>query len=158
MYHFESLIGRVLHCQLDGACPLLSNHPLTSTSIIECWSFHWHQLFQWMFIISGAHPGGMLLGKPGVCMGAFAVSGVLHDVRLWGLRGGMELWTTTRFFMLMGVSGALEFMIEWLMGWHVGGICGWVWMMVWTACWGTLMIDGWAQQGIVMSDFFLDRH
>ena len=39
-----------------------------------------------MFVVYGARPGGALLGKPGACIGAFAVSGVLHDVGLWGAR------------------------------------------------------------------------
>jgi hypothetical protein len=89
--------------------------------------------------------------------GTFAVSGVLHDVGLgaWAWDGALDYH---RFFMLMGVGGVLEFTFEWLMEWHMVGLCGWVWTMVWTVCWGTLMIDGWAQQGIVTSDFFPDRH
>jgi len=44
-----------------------------------------------MFVVYGVRPGGALLGKPGARIGAFAVSGVLHDVGLWGLGRGMEL-------------------------------------------------------------------
>jgi hypothetical protein len=152
------LISCLLLHQPDWAWPLLSDCPWMSTSIIEYWSFCWHQFFQCMFVIYGAHTGGMLLGKPGTCIGTFAVFRVLHDVGLWGLRCGMEFWTMTRFFMLMGVSGMLELGFKWLMGRHVGRFCGWVWTMVWTIGWGTLMIDRWAQQGIVVSDFFPNRH
>jgi hypothetical protein len=70
------------------------------------------------------------------------------------------LWlrTTTGFFMLMGVAGALDLAFERLTGRCMGELCGWVWTMVWTVCWGTLMTDGWARRGIVASDFFPDRY
>jgi len=36
-------------------------------------------------IIFGSRPGGALLGRPGALVGAFAVSGVMHDLGMWGL-------------------------------------------------------------------------
>jgi hypothetical protein len=65
-----------------------------------------------MFIMCGALRSGALLGKPDACIGAFSASGILHDVGLWGLGRGMELWTTLGFFMLMGVGGMSELAFE----------------------------------------------
>ena len=41
-------------------------------------------------------------------VGAFAVSGVLHDLWMWGLRQGTEFHFVGGFFLLMGVAVALE--------------------------------------------------
>jgi hypothetical protein len=97
-----------------------------------------------MFVVYGARPGGALLGNPGACIGAFAMSGVVHEVGS-GARGWDGVSDQDRAFHLMGVGGALESGLESLTGRRVGGFCGWVWTMLWTVCWGTLMIDGWAR-------------
>jgi Membrane bound O-acyl transferase family len=157
-YHFATLIGRVLLRQPDWAWPPLSDRPWMSTSIVEFWSFRWHQFLRQVFVVYGARPGGALLGKPGACIGAFVVSGVLHDFGIWGLGRGIESCTTGGFFFLMGVGVALEYGFKRLTGRRVGGFWGWVWTMLWTLCWGTLMIDGWARRGIVANDFFPDRY
>jgi Membrane bound O-acyl transferase family len=65
LYHFATLIGRLLIRQPDWAWPPLSDRPWTSMSIIEYWSFRWHQFFRRMFVVYGARSGGALLGKPG---------------------------------------------------------------------------------------------
>ena len=158
MYHFATLIGRVILRQPDWAWPPLSDRPWTSTSIMEFWSFRWHQFFRHMFVVYGARPGGALLGKPGACIGAFVVSGILHDLGIWGLGHGIECRTTGGFFVLMGVGAALEFGFKRVTGRRVGGFWGWAWTVTWTLCWGTVMIDAWARRGIVASDFFPDRH
>ncbi|KAH9965542.1 hypothetical protein BGW80DRAFT_1344777 [Lactifluus volemus] len=156
LYHFATIIGRFLR-QPEWAWPPLSDRPWTSTSIIEFWSFRWHQFFRHMFVVYGARPGGALFGKPGACIGAFAVSAALHDLGLWGLGRGIEVRTTGTFFLLMGVGIVFEFAFKRLTGRRVGGFWGWVWTMLWTMCWGTLMIDGWARRGVVASDFFPER-
>ncbi|KAH9965539.1 hypothetical protein BGW80DRAFT_1344690 [Lactifluus volemus] len=148
LYHFATLIGRLLLRQPEWAWPPLSDRPWTSTSIIEFWSFRWHQFFRHMFVVYGARPGGALR----VCR----VRG-LHDLGLWGLGRGIEVRTTGTFFLLMGVGIVFEFAFKRLTGRRVGGFWGWVWTMLWTMCWGTLMIDGWARRGVVASDFFPER-
>jgi Membrane bound O-acyl transferase family len=120
--------GLFLH-QPDLAWPPLSDRPWTSMSIIEYWSFRWHQFFRCMFVVYGARPGGALLVKPGACIGAFSLPGVLDDVVLWGLGRGKGLRTTTGFFMLTAVGGTLELAFERLTGRRVGEFCGWVWTM-----------------------------
>jgi Membrane bound O-acyl transferase family len=156
MYHFATLIGRVILRQPDWAWPPLSDRPWTSTSITEFWSFRWHQFFRHMFVVYGARPGGALMGKPGACIGAFVVSGILFGI--WWLGHGIECRTTDGFFVLMGVGATLEFGFKRVTGRRVRGFWGWAWTVTWTLCWGTVMIDAWARRGIVASDFFPDRH
>ncbi len=87
-------------------------------------------------------------------MGAFAVSGVLHDLGMWGLGRGTEFRTAGGFFLLMGIGAALEYEFKVVTGRRVGGIWGWVWTMAWTTAWGTLVIDAWARRGMIAADFF----
>jgi len=89
-------------------------------------------------------------------MGAFAVSGVLHDLGMWGLGRGTEFSTVGGFFLFMGVGAALERGFKQVTGRRVGGIWGWAWTMVWTIGWGTLMLDAWARRGMIAADFFPD--
>jgi hypothetical protein len=67
LYHFARLIAHFLLRQPDWARPPLSDRPWTSTSIMEYWSFHWHQFFRCTSAIYGMRPGGALLGKSGAC-------------------------------------------------------------------------------------------
>jgi hypothetical protein len=144
MYHFVTLIGRILLLQLDWAWPPLSDSPCTSTTITEFWSFHCHQSYLHMFVVYGARPGGALLWKPGACLGAFVVSSVLHDLGIWGLRCRIECRTTGGFFVLMGVGAALESGFKRLTGRRVGGFWGWAWTVTRSLGLDTAMIDSWA--------------
>lgn len=74
-------------------------------------------------------------------MGAFAVSGLMHDAGIWGLGRGTEFRAVGGFFRLMGVGSASEHGFKQVTMRRVGGIWGWAWTMAWTICWGTLMID-----------------
>ena len=87
-------------------------------------------------------------------MGAFAMSGVLHDLGMWGLGRGTEFPNVGGFFLLMGVGAASEHGFKQATGRRVGGLWGWAWTMMWTIGWGTLMLDAWSRRGMVASDFF----
>ncbi|KAI0267189.1 hypothetical protein BGY98DRAFT_1084902 [Russula aff. rugulosa BPL654] len=156
-YHIATLVGRILLRQSTWQWPPLFDRPWTSTSITDCWSFRWHQLFRHEFVVFGSQPGRALLGRPGAVVGAFAVSGVLHNLGMWGLGRGTEFSTIGGFFLLMGVGATLEYGFKQATGRRVGGLWGWAWTMVWTISWGTLMIDAWARRGMIAADFFPDR-
>jgi len=156
MYHFATLVGRLILRQAAWQWPPLSNRPWMATSITEFWSFRWHQFFRHLFVVFGGRPGGALLGRPGALIGAFAVSGVMHDLGIWGLGRGTEFRTAGGFFILMGVGAALEHSFKTLTGRRVCGLWGWAWTMGWTLGWGTLMIDAWARRGMIACDFFPD--
>ncbi len=87
-------------------------------------------------------------------MGAFAVSGLLHDIGMLGLEQGTELRSVSGFFLFMGVGAALEYAFKKVTGRLVGGLWGWVWTMVWSIGWGTMLIDAWSRRGLMASDFF----
>ena len=153
-YHIMALIGLILLRQPAWQWPPFFHRPWMSTSIADFWGFRWHQVFRHIFIVLGSRPGGALLGRPGALIGAFALSGILHDFGACGLGRGMELSSVTGFFLLMGVGGALEYGFKRMTGRRVGGIWGWMWTMVWSIGWGTMIIDAWARHGILASDFF----
>ena len=153
MYHFATIVGRVLLRQPATDWPALSARPWMATSIADFWSFRWHQFFRNTFITFGARPGGALLGQPGALFGAFGVSAILHYVGLWGLGRGTE-FSSGGFFVLMGVGAVLEHVWWRTTGMGVRGFWGWAWTMAWTLSWGTFMLDGWARRGMIACDFF----
>jgi len=158
MYHTSTLIGRIVLRQPAWQWPPLSDHPWMSTSITDFWSFRWHQFFRHTFVVFGARPGGALLGRLGALVGAFTLSGVIHDLGMWGLGRGTEFRTAGGFFVLMGVGAVLEHAFKSLTGRRVCGFGGWVWTMAWTVGWGTLMVDAWARRGLIACDFFPDGY
>ena len=148
-----ALIGRVLLRQPAWQWPPLFERPWTSTSLTDFWSFRWHQTFRYMFVVLGARPGGAKLGRPGALLGAFGLSGLLHDFGMWGLGKGMEGRFVSGFFLIMGVGIALEHGFKPATGHRVGGLWGWVWSMVWSIGWGTMIVDAWTRCGLMASDF-----
>ncbi|KAH9019080.1 hypothetical protein EDB85DRAFT_585567 [Lactarius pseudohatsudake] len=152
-YHIATLIGRVLLQQPAADWPALSARPWTATSIVDLWSFRWHQFFRHVFVVFGARPGGALLGQPGALLGAFGVSAVLHYVGMWGLGWGTEFSGAGGFFVLMGVGAGLERVWQRTTGMRVGGFWGWAWTMSWTLFWGTFMLDMWARHGLLALPF-----
>ncbi|KAI0291690.1 hypothetical protein BC826DRAFT_1105826 [Russula brevipes] len=156
-YHVGAVVGRIVFRHPASLWPRIFNKPWMSTSIHEFWSVRWHQLLRHLFITFGARPGGMLFGKPGALIGAFAVSAFIHHVCLWGLGNGSEFVTAGGFFLLMGVGAVLEGAFKKVTGLRVRGWIGWLWTMAWTTMWGMFMIDGWARHGMFANDFFPNR-
>ncbi|KAH9058049.1 hypothetical protein EDB87DRAFT_1564481 [Lactarius vividus] len=154
LYHVTALIGRVVCRQPASHWPPISHSPWLSTSLHEFWSSRWHQLFRHLFVTFGARPGGALLGRPGSFVGAFAVSGVMHYVGVWGLGSGSEFSTSGVFFLLMGVGIAMEVGFKKVTNKRVGGFFGWLWTILWVLVCGIPMIDAWARHGMLASEFF----
>jgi hypothetical protein len=153
-YLISSLIGRILFRQPAWQWPPLFEHPWASTSLADFWSFRWHQIYRYVFVVLGSRPGGAMLGRPGALLGAFAVSEALHDIGMWGLGKGMGFRSISGFFPLMAVGIALECGFKQATGHRVGGVWGWVWSMAWSIGWGTMIIDSWTRGGLMASDFF----
>ena len=157
LYRIGALFGRVVLRQPASDWPPVSHRPWLSTSLHEFWSFRWHQLFRHIFIVFGARPGGALLGRPGALMGAFAASAVFHHIGVWGIGYGSDFGSVGGFFLIMGLGAAMEVAFKTATGMCVRGFSGWLWTMSWTVMWGTLLIDGWARNGMLSSEFFPDR-
>ncbi|KAI0291686.1 hypothetical protein BC826DRAFT_1098046 [Russula brevipes] len=149
MYHVGEVVGRIVFRHPASLWPRFSNKPWMSTSLHEFWSVRWHQFLRHPFVTFGARPGGMLFGKPGAFIGAFAVSAFAHHLYLWGLGNGTEFVTAGGFFLLMGVGAVLEDGFKKVTGLRVRGWIGWLWTMAWITTWGTPMMDGWARHGII---------
>ena len=152
IYHIPTLVGRVLLRQHAADWPAVSARPWMATSIADFWSFRWHQCLRRTFVVFGARPAGVLLGRSGAFLGAFGVSGLLHYIGTWGIGRGTELSSGT-FFVIMGAGAVLEQVWQYATGTRVRGFWGWAWTMSWTLLWGTFMLDGWARHGLIANDF-----
>jgi hypothetical protein len=102
--------------------------------------------------VFGARPGGILFGKPGAFMGAFAISALMHHVSFWGNGRGTEFATTGGIFLIMGVGTVMESAFTSVMGLPVRGWLGWSWTMLWMTLWGTFLLDAGARHGILSSE------
>jgi hypothetical protein len=157
LYHVAMLVGRILLRQPASHWPPFLRRPWMATSIREFWSVRWHQFYRHFFVVFGARPGGVLLGWPGAVMGAFAMSGLMHIVGLWGAGRGAVLRHDGGFFLLMGLGVILECGFERVAGLPVQGLYGWLWTMTWTLSWASLSFESWARRGIFAIDFVPDH-
>ncbi|KAH0830210.1 membrane bound O-acyl transferase family-domain-containing protein [Lanmaoa asiatica] len=152
-YQLHAALFTVLFQQHPSQWPPLFDSPWLSTSLASFWGRRWHQLFRESFVAIGSRPMERYLGRTGVVMGAFAVSGVLHDVGLQGMGQGADTPMITGFFLLHGVGIVMEHAWKQVTGRRVSGIIGWLWVTSWTLFWGHLIVDVWARRGLIGSEF-----
>ena len=159
MYHFSTLIGRILLRQPASHWPPFFRRPWMATSIREFWNVHWHQFFRHFFVVAGARPGGVLLGWPGAVMGAFAVSGLMHIAGRWAIGHWhvTELGNEGAFYLVMGVGVVLERVFERASGSRMRGWLGWLWTMGWILSWGSYFLDLRVGGGTFPVEFFPDH-
>lgn len=93
------------------------------------------------------------MGRAGAVMGAFAVSGVLHDLGMRGMGRGSDTLPVVGFFLIHGVGVTMEYAWKQATGRRVGGVTGWLWVLSWFLLWGHLLVDAWARSGLIGSDF-----
>ncbi|EAU85562.1 hypothetical protein CC1G_06275 [Coprinopsis cinerea okayama7 len=134
--------------------PPAFDKPWVATSLNEFWAKRWHQSFRDIFVGVGSKPLHYFLGKPGIVLGAFLVSGVLHVFGLWGMGRGTEFWTVAGYFLLMGLGIVLEHIYKNITGKRVQGLVGWIWTLAWVVGWGNLLVDAWFRKGLGGSAFF----
>jgi hypothetical protein len=157
-YLFSTLIGVVALQQRPSQWPPLFENPLLSSSLSEYWSKRWHQLFRQCFVSLGFKPMSFAAGRAGGVLGAFFVSGILHDFGLWGMGEGAEPSSMYTFFLMMGVGVVVENAWKSMTGYKVGGIFGRAWATVWLVGWSHLLIDVYCRKGVVASKFFPDGY
>lgn len=136
----------ILPFRTPAAWPPLAERPWRAYSLAHFWSACWHQWIRRPLLVLGAAPGGLVAGRAGAVLGAFAVSEALHDLGMWGLGGDVPF---TGFFLMMGVGMLLEEAWARTMGVKVGGWAGRVWTMAWVVGWGTLLVDAWLRRGVI---------
>lgn len=157
-YLLGTLIGVVVLQQHPTQWPPLFDNPLLSDSLSEYWSRRWHQLFRQCFVCLGFKPASLVAGRAGGVLGAFLVSGLLHDFGLWGMGRGTEPSTMYTHFLMMGVGVVLENAWKYATGYRVGGMVGRVWAVVWLIGWSHLLLDLYCRKGLVASKFFADEY
>jgi hypothetical protein len=115
-----------------AAWPPFSIMPWTSTSVARFWGRAWHQTFRRSFLALGGALLQRLLGVPGMWVGAFGASALMHDVCVWAMGRGTGGWRVQAFFWAMGAGCALERAFRAATGVKAGGVGGWCWTMGWT--------------------------
>ncbi|KAI6047014.1 membrane bound O-acyl transferase family-domain-containing protein [Pisolithus marmoratus] len=147
VYSFNTAVCVVLFQQRPSQWPPLFNNPWFSTSLAKFWGQNWHQLFRDIFVGCGYKPLEGILGQYAV-IGAFVVSGILHDVAMRGMGHGDTL-RILGYFVMQGVGVVLERLWRRLTGRRVGGPLGCLWVWIWQCFWGNHLVDAWAQGGMI---------
>lgn len=127
--------------------PPYSRLPLRATSVAAFWGAHWHQTLRRTFHVLSA-PLRAVAGRAGTVLGAFALSGVLHDWCMWGMGKGTNFTQTGGFFLAMALGVLLEDLWTKATGRRVRGWVGWTWTMAWTVAWGNMLTDAWMKTGL----------
>jgi len=153
IYDVLTILGIVIFRQQPIQWPPIFDAPWLSTSLSEFWSKRWHQIFRYNL---GAKPLSLVVGRVGAVIGAFSISGLFHDMGMWGMGKGSEFQTVGGFFVMMGVGVVLEGMWKKTCGTRVDGWCGRLWTGVWVIGWAHMLIDAWSRRGLIGSVFFAD--
>lgn len=156
IYDISTIIGILVLRQDPSQWPPVFDHPWSSSSLIEFWSRRWHQLFRDCFLGIGAQPLSLVAGRIGGVIGAFTVSGIMHELGLWGMGNGGDFRQVAGFFLMMGVGVILESSWRKVTGQRVGGTLGRIWTAFWLIGWGTMLTDAWCRKGLVGSVFLAD--
>ncbi|KAG9095682.1 hypothetical protein FRC06_009533 [Ceratobasidium sp. 370] len=88
--------------------PPLFGDPLHATSVHNFWSYQWHSVLRRGFWATGGKLGWKIGDGIGAVLGAFLMSGLLHDLGMWCLGQGMEFSHVTSYFVLQGIIVVLE--------------------------------------------------
>lgn len=150
-YYLIGFIGMTVFGQVPEQWPPLFQEPWKTTSLGDFWGLRWHQVFKRSFVVCGAKPAVRFFGRAGGVLGAFFVSGIMHDFAVWGAGIGTELSSVTFFFLMMGVGCILEVVWREKAGSKVQGPWGWLWSMAWMFFWGSWIVDAWARRGLIVS-------
>ncbi|KAI9462731.1 membrane bound O-acyl transferase family-domain-containing protein [Boletus coccyginus] len=134
--------------------PPLFDSPWLSTSLTSFWGRRWHQTFRECFVAVGGQPLKRYLGRAGFVIGAFALSGILHEIGIQGMGRGADTLPGVVFFVMHGVGVVMEHAWKQATGRRVGGITGWLWMSSWLVLWGHVIVDAWARRGLLGAKFF----
>jgi len=153
-YHISTLLGVLVFRQHISLWPPIFKDPWFATSLTDFWAKRWHQLFRDNFISLGGKPLAKLMGRFGGVLGAFLVSGMLHNIGLWGMGNGSDFVGVCGFFLIMGLGVILEHVLRMFTGRRVDGFLGCVWTWIWVSGWANILVEAWATRGLMGSTFF----
>ena len=146
-YQLLAIICIVLFQQRPSQWPPLFDSPWLSTSLSELWGRRWHQMMRDVVLNLGSQPFNCIFGRLGGLIGAFLVSGIVHDIELRSSGRGGNTLAIVGFWVMNGVGVVLERMWAKATGRRVGGVWGWTWTFGWLALWGVWVVDEWAKAG-----------
>ncbi|KAF8150629.1 membrane bound O-acyl transferase family-domain-containing protein [Crassisporium funariophilum] len=158
VYLLVTLVSILLFRSEPSQWPPIFDEPWFSTSLTQFWSRRWHQLFRDNFVSFGGRPLAWLIGRVGGVLGAFLVSGILHDLGLWGMGRGSDFQRVGGYFLLNGVGIILEHSWKKATGYRIDGFLGRVWTFVWVVGLGNMLVEAWSTRGLVGSAFFPDGY
>ncbi|KAG9023166.1 hypothetical protein FRB95_013476 [Tulasnella sp. JGI-2019a] len=149
VFHYTTtLISVGLFRQDPAEHPFLFWYPYMATLVRELWGKRWHSLFRPTFMVLGWKPGYDLLGEVGGLMSVFIISGLVHDIGLWGFGKGTDPWHMVGFFWLQSVGIILEGFWRRITGRKVQGGWGRVWTWIWLICTSHIAVEAWLLKGI----------
>lgn len=162
IYLFTACVSVLLFRHSPADWPPLFDSPWRATSLAEFWNKRWHQMYRRSFIVLGAKPflaifggGQSLVSRAAAVLGAFLVSGILHDWATWGMGCGTDPRAVLGFFLMNGVGVLLEEC--WRRsapGREVRGWVGWVWTTAWLVGWAQMFVDAWLVRGLAGVESF----
>lgn len=171
LYAAATLIGVGVFGQSPTSWPPIMHNPWGSHSISDLWAKRWHQMFRRTFLVFGGIPGGWIAGRPGVVLGCFIASGLLHECGIYILGRGLD-HRVTFFFGIQGVFVLLEVLWRRITGYKVQGWAGRIWTYAVVLSTGqscceslpcallsrtsrlmTITVDAWMQRGLGASVF-----
>jgi len=147
-YQSWAIVCIVLFQQHPSQWPPLFDSPWLSTSLSDFWGRRWHQMIRDLALNLGSQPFNCLFGRLGGLLGAFLISGIIHDIQVRSYRRGGNSVVIIGFFVMSGVGVVLERVWTKTTGRRVGGAWGWTWTFGWLALWGVWIVDEWAKMGL----------
>ena len=149
VYHLLAALFTLLFQQYPSQWPPLYDTPLMSTSLTSFWEQKWHQIFHESYVAVGSRPLEKYFGQVGRILGAFAVSGVFHDVVVRGMGRGADTLEVVGFFLLQAVGMVMEYAWKKATGKRVGGIIGFLWAFSFLIVTGHMIADVWVRRGLL---------
>ena len=153
-YHFATLVAFAISRQDPAAWPPVSRAPWAATSLSDFWGRRWHQVFRHIFVQFGYKPARAVFGPLGGVLGAFLLSGIMHDICIWPMARGTDFGKIGGFFVLSGVGVVVEQAYERVTSRKVQGFAGWLWAMSFLLATGNLLVDAWLTRGLIGSVVF----
>lgn len=155
IYQVQAIIFTILFRQQPQQWPPVFDQPWFATSVSRFWGRGWHQLYRESFIAVGIRPLQAILGKYSI-LGAFFLSGVLHDVGVRGMDHGGNSASVIGFFFMQGIGVVLEKLWTRFTRRRVDGVLGCLWVWVWLTIWGVFLVDVWAKTAFIARSDAMD--
>ncbi|KAI6103892.1 hypothetical protein EDD16DRAFT_1640337 [Pisolithus croceorrhizus] len=151
VYEAISVFAVLVLRQSPSRWPPLFFSPWRATSLTELWGDRWHHMNRSWMVALGTKPASRIFGRVGGVLGAFAASGLMHDLGLRAAGRGCDFAAVFGFFFMMGVGVVIEAAWRAMTGRLPSGIAGRLWVFTWVGLWGNRAADAWLTRGAVAS-------